>query len=111
MDNLSPEGARQRRILHPVLARADHRQRHRAGPRHRIRAVPGLVKVVTRKEIADADWSLTPGRYVGVAPLEVDDDFDFEQAISDIHVELAALNQEAIELAGKIQDNFEELGV
>ena len=72
--------------------------------------MPGLVNVVTRKEIADADWSLTPGRYVGVAPPEVDDDFDFEQAISDIHVELAARNQEAIELAGKIQDNFEELG-
>ena len=73
--------------------------------------VPGLVKVVTREEIEAADWSLTPGRYVGVAPPEEDDDFDFEQAIRDIHVELADLNTEAAQLAKTIQDNFEELGV
>jgi type I restriction enzyme M protein len=74
-------------------------------------AVPGLCKVVTRKEIEAADWSLTPGRYVGVAPPAVDEDFDFEQALRDIHVELAELNAEAAELARKIQQNFEELGV
>ena len=34
------EGARQRRVFHALLARADHRQRHRAGPRHGLR--PGL---------------------------------------------------------------------
>jgi len=33
-------------------------------------AVPGLCKAVTRAEIAAADWSLTPGRYVGVAPAD-----------------------------------------
>ena len=74
-------------------------------------AVPGLVKLVDRKEIEAADWSLTPGRYVGVAPPEVDEDFDFEQTLRDIHVELADLNQEAVALAKKIQKNFEELGV
>lgn len=51
---------------------------------------------------AMADWSLTPGRYVGVAPPEEDEDFDFE---------LADLNKEATELAARIQENFEELGV
>ncbi len=73
--------------------------------------VPGLVKVVTTAEIEAADWSLTPGRYVGVAPAEVDDDFDFEQSLRDIHVELAGLNDEAVELAKTIQTNFEELGI
>lgn len=73
--------------------------------------VPGLVKLVDRAQIAAADWSLTPGRYVGVAPAEVDDDFDFEQALGDIHVELKDLNQEAAELAKRIQKNFEGLGV
>jgi len=57
--------------------------------------VPGLVKLVHQKDIEAADWSLTPGRYVGVAPPEVDEDFDFEQTLSDIHVELADLNKEA----------------
>ena len=69
------------------------------------------VKLVSRAEIEEADWSLTPGRYVGVAPAEVDEEFDFEQAMRDIHTELADMNREAVELASKIQENFEELGI
>ncbi|PIP84477.1 MAG: DNA methyltransferase [Elusimicrobia bacterium CG_4_9_14_3_um_filter_62_55] len=78
-------------------------------PKGEIEAVPGLVKQVTFKEIENADWSLTPGRYVGVAPVEEDEDFDFEQVITDIHTELADLDKEAIGLAATIQKNFEEL--
>lgn len=73
--------------------------------------VPGLCRVVGTKEIEAADWSLTPGRYVGVAPPEEDEDFDFEQAMRDIHTELADLNTEAAALAATIQRNFEELGI
>jgi type I restriction enzyme M protein len=80
-------------------------------PKAELQAVPGLVKLVDRKEITAADWSLTPGRYVGVAPPEEDEDFDFEQTLRDIHTELADLNKEAAELAAKIQENFVELGV
>jgi type I restriction enzyme M protein len=80
-------------------------------PKAELQDVPGLVKLVDRKEIEAADWSLTPGRYVGVAPQEVDEDFDFEQTLSDIHTELADLNKEAVGLAAKIQENFEELGI
>ncbi len=80
-------------------------------PKAELQAVPGLVKLVDRKEIEGADWSLTPGRYVGVAPPEEDEDFDFEQTIRDIHTEQADLNKEAMELAGKIQENFEEQGI
>ncbi|MGH7341935.1 MAG: N-6 DNA methylase, partial [Candidatus Rokuibacteriota bacterium] len=54
-------------------------------PKAELQAVPGLVKLVDRKEIEAADWSLTPGRYVGVAPPEEDEDFDFEQTLRDIH--------------------------
>jgi hypothetical protein len=72
--------------------------------------VPGLVKLASRAEIEAADWSLTPGRYVGVAPPEEDEDLDFEQTLRDIHTELADLNREAAELAARIQGNFEELG-
>lgn len=73
--------------------------------------VDGLVKLVDRTAIEAADWSLTPGRYVGVAPEEEDDDFDFEEALRDIHIELEGLNDEAVDLAAKIKKNFEELGV
>jgi type I restriction enzyme M protein len=80
-------------------------------PQAEMQDVPGLCKVVSRADIETADWSLTPGRYVGVAPAEVDEDFDFEQTLRDIHVELADLNREAVELAAKIAANFEGLGV
>lgn len=79
-------------------------------PKAELEAVPGLVKLVDCGEIEAADWSLTPGRYVGVAPQEEDNDFDFEQTLRDIHTELADLNKEAVELAAKIQENFQELG-
>lgn len=80
-------------------------------PKAELVAVPGLVKLVSQKELEQADWSLTPGRYVGVTPQEEDEDFDFEQTLNDIHTELADLNTEAVELAAKIQKNFEELGI
>jgi len=79
-------------------------------PKAELEAVPGLVKLVDRNEIEAADWSLTPGRYVGVAPPEEDEDFDFEQTLRDIHTELADLNKEGAELAAQIQANLEELG-
>ncbi|TQE98514.1 MAG: N-6 DNA methylase, partial [Spiribacter salinus] len=80
-------------------------------PEAELRDVEGLVKLVTRAEIAEHDWSLTPGRYVGVAPEEVDEDFDFEEALRAIHIDLKGLNEEAAELAQRIARNFEELGV
>jgi type I restriction enzyme M protein len=80
-------------------------------PNADLRSVPGLVRRVDRSEIEAADWSLTPGRYVGVAPPEEDEDFDFEQTLRDIHTELADLNRETADLATTIQQNFEELGV
>ena len=79
-------------------------------PDARLRDVEGLVKLVSRAKIEAHDWSLTPGRYVGVAPEEVDEDFDFEEALRSIHINLKGLNEEATELAAKIAQNFEELG-
>ena len=73
--------------------------------------VEGLVKLVDRTEIEANDWSLTPGRYVGVAPEEEDEDFDFATAMREIHAELADLNAEATVLAARIQENFEKLGI
>ena len=78
-------------------------------PEAELRDVEGLVKLVDKKELEANDWSLTPGRYVGVAPEEVDEEFDFEEALRGIHLELQDLNAEASELAAKIARNFEEL--
>jgi len=80
-------------------------------PEAELRDVEGLVKLVDRAEIEANDWSLTPGRYVGVAPEEEDEDFDFEETLHDIHVELEDLDNEAVKLAATIRKNFGELGV
>ena len=48
---------------------------------------------------------------MGVAPEEEDEDFDFEEALREIHVELEDLNAESVELAATIKKNFEELGI
>lgn len=80
-------------------------------PDAKLADVEGLVKLVDKKEIAKNDWNLTPGLYVGVAPPEEDEDFDFEEALHDIHVEFADLDKEASQLAKTIQQNFEELGI
>ena len=69
------------------------------------------MKLVARTEIEAHDWSLTPGRYVGVAPEAEDEDFDFEEAMRSIHIDLNGLNEEAAELAARIGRNFKELGV
>lgn len=80
-------------------------------PEGKLRDVEGLVKLVDRADIEANDWSLTPGRYVGVAPEEEDENFDFEEALREIHLELEDLNAEATHLAATIRKNFEELGV
>ncbi|MEP4987287.1 MAG: N-6 DNA methylase [Paracoccaceae bacterium] len=78
-------------------------------PDGRFADVEGLVKLVDMEELAANDYSLTPGRYVGVAPEVEDADFDFEETIKDIHLEIEGLNAEASELAETIAKNFEEL--
>ena len=80
-------------------------------PEAELRDIEGLVKLVDRAEIEAHDWSLTPGRYVGVAPEEEDEDFDFAEAMRSIHMDLKELNDEAAKLATRINRNFEELGV
>ncbi|TRT82513.1 MAG: SAM-dependent DNA methyltransferase [Microcystis aeruginosa Ma_AC_P_19900807_S299] len=80
-------------------------------PDAKLRDVEGLVKVVDREELQANDWSLTPGRYVGVSPEEEDEGFDFEETLREIHLELNDLNSEAIRLADEIAKNFEGLGI
>ena len=78
-------------------------------PDSKLCNVEGLVKLVGHDELEANDWSLTPGRYVGVAAEEEDEDFDFEETLRDIHIEIEGLNSEATELAATIKKNFEEL--
>ena len=80
-------------------------------PNAEFRNVEGLVKLVSYEDLNANDCSLTPGRYVGVAPEEEDEDFDFEQVLREIHGEIEALDEEAKELANTIKKNLKELGI
>jgi len=71
------------------------------------RDVEGLCKVVNRAEIEAKDWSLSPGRYVGVALSEVEG--DYEERLNEIHIELEGLNEEAAALAKSISENFKDV--
>jgi len=70
--------------------------------------VEGLCKVVSQNEIEAKDWSLSPGRYVGVDAV-ADDDFDYEERLAEIHIELDGLNEEAVKLAAVISENYKGL--
>jgi type I restriction enzyme M protein len=72
--------------------------------------VEGLCRVVTRDEIASKDYSLSPGRYVGV-DTALDEDFDYEERLQEIHIELQGLNEEAMQLANTIAENYKGLGI
>ncbi len=73
------------------------------------RDVSGLCKVASRAEIAAQDWSLNPGRYVGVAPGEQVDDEDFRLRLEALQEELEVLNAEAARLQAVIAQNVAEV--
>jgi type I restriction enzyme M protein len=67
--------------------------------------VLGLCKVASRVEIASQDWSLNPGRYVGVKPGEEQDDEDFKLKLEAMQEELEVLNTDAARLQVVIAEN------
>ena len=82
--------------------------------------IPGLCKIayITNEakgdnegvSIEDKNWSLTPGAYVGVAPVE-DDGVNFKERMAEIHEELLALQQESNILMETISNNMKEMGL
>ncbi|MCE7796524.1 type I restriction-modification system subunit M [Sphingobium sufflavum] len=82
--------------------------RERLGGLDAYRDVPGLCRAASRKEIEAQGWSLNPGRYVGVAEGEADDE-DFLEKLEALQEELERLNVEAVEFQGRIALNVAEL--
>ena len=72
--------------------------------------VLGLCKAATIAEIEAKGWSLTPGAYVGVTPVE-EDGVNFEERMTEIHQELLALQTESNELMDIISKNMKEMGL
>ncbi len=72
--------------------------------------VLGLCKVASLTDIEEKGWSLTPGAYVGVAPVE-DDGVNFEDRMTEIHRELLSLQAESNDLMDAISQNMKEMGL
>ena len=70
--------------------------------------ISGLCKVATIKEIKDQGFSLNPGRYVGVADEEKEDE-NFEEKIKDLNDDFQKLTQEAHGLEEKIGENIKKI--
>ena len=70
----------------------------------------GLCKLASRDEIKEKGYSLTPGAYVGVAPV-ADDDVDFAARMAEIHSELITLQAKSNELMDTISKNMKEMGL
>lgn len=72
--------------------------------------IAGLCRIAELSEIEDKGWSLTPGAYVGVAPVE-DDGVDFNARMAEIHDELLKLQDESNHLMKTISQNMMEMGL
>lgn len=73
-------------------------------PRRKYRDVAGLCKVTTLAEIEAQDWSLNPGRYVGVGARAADE-FVFAERLEELNEQLESLNVEARALEAEIASN------
>ncbi len=79
-------------------------------PKAAYEDVTGLCKLATREEIAEQDWSLNPGRYVGVM---IEEDGKAEESffamLSDASEELMDLETAAAELSRTVAKNIAAL--
>jgi len=66
--------------------------------------VPGLCKVATLRDIEEKNWSLNPGRYVGVAEREADN-FEFAERLEELNEELELLEVQRQKLKDRISEN------
>ena len=69
----------------------------------------GLCKAATLPEIEGKDWSLSPGRYVGVTPGEDVSHEDFKEQLETMNEELERLNTQAHILEQTIAENVSKI--
>jgi type I restriction enzyme M protein len=94
------------------IAQTYHAWRDAAVGAHRdapYRDIPGFCRSATLDEIRKHGYVLTPGRYVGAAEQEEDDE-PFEQKMGRLVAQLRAQQAEAAKLDAAIVANLKALG-
>lgn len=71
------------------------------------RDIPGFCASVPIERVAELDYVLTPGRYVGLP--EEDDDFDFAERFTSLKAEFEAQLQEEVKLNKLIAENLAKI--
>ncbi|HPI53504.1 MAG TPA: class I SAM-dependent DNA methyltransferase, partial [Chitinophagaceae bacterium] len=71
--------------------------------------VQGLSKLTSNKEVSEKEYSLSPGRYVGVEE-DTNQDENWEASLQYHHAELEKLNKEANALSKAIFENYKSIG-
>lgn len=71
--------------------------------------VVGFCHGSTIGEVAEQDYVLTPGRYVGI-PEQEDDGEPFEEKMSHLTADLAKMFERTIELQGEIKEQLKAIG-
>lgn len=79
----------------------DWKDLERYFPDEKYEDVEGLCKIASLEEIAENDYSLTPGRYVGFS-IDIDENFDYKGRMEEINKELIDLNNNAQKLFSSI---------
>ena len=79
-------------------------------PEAKYEDVTGLCKVSGVDEIEEQDWSLNPGRYVGVV-IEEDGmtEEEFNDEMSKLNIALLELNNEGTSFLNLIENNYNSL--
>ncbi len=71
--------------------------------------IPGFYKIATLDEIREHDHVLTPGRYVGAAEVEEDDEA-FNEKMQRLTTDLKQQFEQSHELEQKIKDSLKKIG-
>lgn len=79
-------------------------------PDGKYRDVIGLCKAASIEEIREQDFSLNPGRYVGVS-FEVEDLNDFKETMKSLKDELTNINIRSRELMQSIMSDLDDIGI
>lgn len=80
-------------------------------PKLKYQDIKGLCKLADIKDIEEQDFSLNPGRYVGIKPLPPMPKAEFERKMKDLSAEFIKLSEESKKYEKEIVENLKKLEI